>query len=219
MSNRKFFKDAVSRLRAAFADVRLSLSQFEDEDGNVYQYSVLEVGADVYKAGSEGSEPAPNGEYKINDTTSIVVEDGKIAEIKEEELEEAPASSDVEDASEEVASDFGKRLRTKLQDGEMEEFFEELIAGQEILVAKVEELEAEIDALEGDVEEVEKKAEDAVVAAEEAEKAVETIEEGFHKFSKTNAGSKLNLSVIESQFNPNGASNAAKLQSYFSKGK
>src|SRR5690625_4737822 len=85
------FLDLVKQLRGAFNATRLELSQFEDSEGHLYQYSVLEVGAEVFEATAEGSIPASDGVYEVDAYTTIKVEDGKISEIevKEEEVEES----------------------------------------------------------------------------------------------------------------------------------
>jgi len=47
----------------------------------------LVVGADLYIITEEGKQPAPTGEHETEDGKIVVVEDGKIVEIKEKEAE------------------------------------------------------------------------------------------------------------------------------------
>jgi len=47
----------------------------------------LVVGADLFIITEEGRQPAPNGEHETEDGKVVVVEDGKIVEIKEKEAE------------------------------------------------------------------------------------------------------------------------------------
>ena len=206
MTKKNFLKLAAERLYTMFGEA-LKFSQFTDADGNVYQYSTLEVGADVSIAGAEGSEPAPNGEYKVDDTTSIVVEDGKIAEVKVDESKESADDTLEVEAAEDTISEEAPVAEEEVS-ADYEAFIEQLLSGMEALSARVDELESKVNSVDA-------KAEDAIAAAEDAEDKAEAVAEGFSKMTKESKGSKLSFNAIESKFEPNKNKNVSALQSYF----
>lgn len=191
MMKKSKLKESVEALKALFsATVKLVFSQFEDEDGNVYQYSVLEKGAEVFKAGADGVEPAPNGEYKIDEITSIVVVDGLIDEVKSEEVEEVKVEAEI------------------VEDEDMKEFTDETLKAFEELKAMYDELLVKYNELDSKINKVEDKVEDEVKA----------INEGFSKLANTpGSKSKLTKTDVEKTFNINGDKNMSELQSIFSK--
>ena len=67
----------------------LSLSEIPTKEGIVLitDSDDMEVGLEVFVDGDAGLEPAPDGEYTIDDNI-VVVEGGKIAEIKEKPIEQ-----------------------------------------------------------------------------------------------------------------------------------
>lgn len=229
MNKSNLLKEATATLKALFSSVaKLSLSQFEDAEGNVYQYSVLEVGAEVFVATAEGSELAPDGEYKVDELTTIKVEEGKISEVIKEEKEE------VVDGDEEIiveAEDFKGQLKNKLkatgkfEDAELDAILEEIVSAPEVLDEKVEEVaetedEAEllhtlVEGVSALIEEVKEVKSDL----EEAEAKVEVLEEAFSAMSKQPAKeSKLpKLGSVQTLLDPNKTDNLNQIQSIFSK--
>jgi len=224
MNKSNLLKEATATLKALFSSVaKLSLSQFEDSDGNVYQYSVLEVGAEVFIATAEGSELAPDGVYKVDELTTIKVEDGKITEVIKEEKEVVDGEEIIVEAE-----DFKGQLRNKLkatgkfEDAELDAILEEIVYAPEVLEEKVEEVaetedEAEllhtlVEGVTALIEEVKEVKADL----EEAEAKVEVLEEAFSAMSKQPAkDSKLPKSV-SSILEPNKDANFKELQSIFS---
>ena len=67
----------------------LSLSEIPTKEGIVLitDSDDMEVGLEVFVDGDEGLTPAPDGEYTVNESI-VVVEGGKIVEIKEKPLEQ-----------------------------------------------------------------------------------------------------------------------------------
>lgn len=201
MKKNKTIKEAVSALKALFAaTVSLTFSQFEDKDGNIYQYSVLEKGAEVFKAGSEGTEPAPDGEYKVDEFTTIIVKDSVIEEVitKEEVKEEVPAEL------EEVVAP----VTEVDEDVDMKEFTETVLKTFEELKEKYSQLEAKVAEIEGRITKVE----------DEVKEDIEAISEGFSKLSNSPASkSRIVKTDVEQFLDPNKGANISALQSAFSK--
>lgn len=226
MNKTNLLKDATATLKALFSSVaKLSLSQFEDADGKIYQYSVLEVGAEVFVATAEGSELAPNGEYKVDELTSIKVEDGKITEViseKEEEVENPEVEVEI------IGEDFKSKLKSKLKatgkfnDEELESILEGIIEEPEVLEAKVEEVaesavEAEllttlVEGVSALIEEVKEVKADL----DEAEAKVEVLEEAFSALSKQPATQSKLPKSVSNIVEPNKDGNFKELQSIFS---
>jgi hypothetical protein len=131
MGKMKRFKAALLKALAEFANVTTDkgiLAWDGDED--------LKVGDDVYIEDAEGNRtPAEEGEYKTEDNKTIVVAEGKVADILDPEVEiDAPEADEAvaEEAAEEqtlasVATDKGDLL----YDGE-------LAVGTEVFVADAE---------------------------------------------------------------------------------
>lgn len=103
MSKIKRFKAALARLLAEFGNVSTDkgvLAWDGDED--------LKEGDAVYVEDADGNrETAPDGDYVTSDNKTIVVADGKVAEIRDPEAEVAPTE---EPAQEEAAAEqkFGR---------------------------------------------------------------------------------------------------------------
>ena len=105
MSKIKRFKAALARLLAEFGNVSTDkgvLAWDGDED--------LKAGDAVYVEDQEGNrEVAPDGDYVTSDNKTIVVADGKVAEIRDPEAEVAPAEEPAqEEAAQEPEQTFGR---------------------------------------------------------------------------------------------------------------
>lgn len=126
-----------------------------------------EIGENIYIVDEEGNEEvAPNGEYRIEGEEVIVIEDGKVVEIRDERQ---PAEEPVEEVVEE------------LEDVEIVEPAEPAPVDEVIDVIPEEEpqedaLEARLAAIEARLTAIEER-----LAALEAEPAVESAEETFKK--------------------------------------
>ena len=100
MSKIKRFKAALARMLAEFGNISTDkgvLAWDGDED--------LKAGDAVYIEDQEGNrETAPDGDYVTSDNKTVVVADGKVAEIRDPEAEVAPA----EEAAQEPKQKFGR---------------------------------------------------------------------------------------------------------------
>lgn len=223
MTKKSLLKEALESLKSTFSTVsKLAFAQFEDEDGNVYQYSVLEVGAEVFKAGADGSEPAPSGEYKVDENTTITVEEGRITDIKKFEKE---AEAEVEVKEEEFSGDLRSKLKAtgKFEDAELDALLEDFVDSEAEKVEVAEEVaesEAEAELITELVEGVsalveEVKQEKAEIAEVKAE--IEALKDGFAKFSQSKVESKLKGKFKLDVMEPNKEANNKNLQSIFSR--
>lgn len=101
MGNLKRFKAALLKALAEFANVSTDkgiLAWDGDED--------LKVGDAVYIEDAEGNRtPAEDGDYKTDDNKTIVVVDGKVAEINDPEVDIEPTEEAEPIAEEEVADE------------------------------------------------------------------------------------------------------------------
>ena len=69
----------------------MHLSEIKTNKGELISETVIEVGSEVFiEDANDMLVPAPDGEYVTQDEVTIVVADGKVAEIREKEVEEAP---------------------------------------------------------------------------------------------------------------------------------
>ena len=100
MSKIKRFKAALARMLAEFGNISTDkgvLAWDGDED--------LKAGDAVYIEDQEGNrETAPDGDYVTSDNKTVIVADGKVAEIRDPEAEVAPA----EEAAQEPEQKFGR---------------------------------------------------------------------------------------------------------------
>ena len=125
MSKINRFKAALAKMLAAFGNVstdRGILAWDGEED--------LKAGDDVYIEDREGNrEPAPDGEYVTSDAKTIVVESGKVAEIKDPEAEVSPEEPVEVEETEEV-----RMVETDKGKLEWNDEGEDLKAGDEVFV-------------------------------------------------------------------------------------
>ena len=69
----------------------VNLSEIKTNKGELISETVIEVGSEVFiEDANDMLVPAPDGEYVTQDEVTIVVADGKVAEMREKEVEEAP---------------------------------------------------------------------------------------------------------------------------------
>jgi hypothetical protein len=134
MSKIKRFKAALARLLAEFGNVSTDkgiLAWDGDED--------LKEGDAVYIEDQEGNRTdAPDGDYVTTDAKTIVVADGKVAEIRDPEAEVAPEepAREPEQRFGRIATDNGELI----WDGE-----EDLEAGRDVFVERDGEPEPAVD--------------------------------------------------------------------------
>ena len=69
----------------------MHLSEVKTNKGELISETVIEVGSEVFiEDANDMLVPAPDGEYVTQDEVTLVVADGRIAEMREKEVEEAP---------------------------------------------------------------------------------------------------------------------------------
>ena len=104
MSKFKRFKAALARFLAEFGNISTDkgvLAWDGDED--------LKEGDAVYIEDADGNrEAAPDGDYVTSDAKTVVVADGKVAEIRDPEAEVAPEEPAQEEAEKEPEQTFGR---------------------------------------------------------------------------------------------------------------
>ena len=134
MGKMKRFKAALLKALAEFANVTTDkgiLAWDGDED--------LKVGDEVYIEDAEGNRtPAEDGDYKTDDSKTIVVVDGKVAEIRDPEIDvDAPEAEETTEETTEEASEETALASVATDKGDL--LYEgELAVGTEVFVADAE---------------------------------------------------------------------------------
>ena len=166
----------------------LSLSEIPTKEGIVLvtDSDDMEVGLEVFVDGDAGLEPAPDGEYTVDDNI-VVVEGGKIVEIKEKPIEQ-PIETPVETPMQEEEKTEEKPIETPIDNPTepMEPTIEELKNLIEEQKSMIETLKSENETLKAEIEELKKKLEEPLAEpAEEQFKNEKPIEkENKIDFSK-----------------------------------
>ena len=168
-----FSKANLFKLKKAL----LSLEEISTKEGIVLVTDTdnLTVGLEVFVDGTEGLEPAPDGEYTVGENI-VLVEGGKIVEIKvkpiEQPTEETPTEETpmeqvetVEEVVEEQPTEETPTEETPTEEPTIST--DELNAIIDEQKAMIEELKAEIENLKAENEELKKKLEEP--AAQPAE--------------------------------------------------
>ena len=196
--------------RLALARMLKLYTEVTTEDGTVLvsesEDNEIKVGDEVYISGEDGLMPAPDQEYvdTVNNRI-IVVAGGTVTEIREKEIENAPAEEGTQENTEEnmennEGSDNGEgNDNNDATDGtgstsEMETENETLKAENEALKAKVAELEATVSDLEDQVAAYKAKEEETEPAADDVEKFSKT---GNKALDKKLAAAKVILNAIK----------------------
>ena len=166
----------MSRLQKIKAELARMLMKFEviKTDNGVLEYEgELAVDTEVFIVDAETEErtPAADGEYVLEDGRTLVVEGGKITEIKEkvEEIEPETTEETEPEQTEEVEAEEVEPETT--EETEPETVEETVVEVVEETVDEVAELKGRIDALEALVKEL-------------AEKVLGIAQETEEKFSK-----------------------------------
>ena len=148
----------------------LSLSEVTTKEGVVLiTDGDLEVGLEVFVDGDEGLTPAPDGEFTIDDNI-VVVEGGKIIEIKEKPIEqpvETPVETPMEN-EEKPEEKMEETIETPI-DTPMEPSIEELKNLIEEQKTMIETLKSENETLKSEIEELKKKLEEPIAQPAEEE--------------------------------------------------
>ena len=154
----------------------LSLSEIPTKEGIVLitDSDDLEVGLEVFVDGDAGLEPAPDGEYTVNESI-VIVQGGKIVEIKEKPIEqpietpeepiETPMQKE-EKPEEKPMENLEEPIETPIDNPE-EPTIEELKNLIEEQKTVIETLKSENETLKAEIEDLKKKLEEPL--AEPAE--------------------------------------------------
>ena len=160
-----FSKANLFKLKKAL----LSLEEVTTEEGIVLitDDETLEVGMEVFVDGTEGLEPAPDGEYTVGESI-VTVEGGKIVSIVEKPIEqptEEPVEPVVEEQPMEEQPVEPVVEEQPIVEGPTTDELQAIIDEQK---AMIEELKAEIETIKAENEELKKKLEEpAAQSAEE----------------------------------------------------
>ena len=162
----------------------LSLSEVTTKEGIVLitDSDDLEVGLEVFVDGDEGLIPATDGEYTVEESI-VVVEGGKIVEIKEKPIEQ-PIDTPIETPMQEEEKP-EEKMETPIETPTIEEL-KNLIEEQKTMI---ENLKVENETLKAEIEELKKKLEEPLAEpAEEQFKNEKPIEKetkiDFSKYIK-----------------------------------
>ena len=169
-----------------------SLSEVTTKEGVVLitDSDDMEVGLEVFVDGDAGLEPAPDGEYTV-DESIILVEGGKIVEIKEKPLEqpmepvvETPIETPMQE-EEKPEEKMEEPIETPIDNPSIEEL-KNLIEEQKTMI---ENLKTENETLKAEIEDLKKKLEEPLAEpAEEQFKNDKPIEKetkiDFSKYIK-----------------------------------
>ena len=166
----------------------LSLSEIPTKEGVILitDSDDMEVGLEVFVDGDEGLTPAPDGEYTV-DESIVVVEGGKIVEIKEKPIEQ-PIDTPIEtpmQEEEKPEENLEEPIETPIDNPSIEEL-KNLIEEQKTVI---EGQKAEIETLKAEIEDLKKKLEEPLAEpAEEQFKNDKPIEKetkiDFSKYIK-----------------------------------
>ena len=173
----------------------LSLSEIPTKEGVILitDSDDMEVGLEVFVDGDAGLTPAPDGEYTVDDSI-VVVEGGKIVEIKEKPIEqplepvvETPETIETPMQEEEkpVETPVEEPVETPIDTPTIEEL-KNLIEEQKSMI---ENLKSENETLKAEIEDLKKKLEEPLAEpAEEQFKNTKPIEKetkiDFSKYIK-----------------------------------
>ena len=181
-----FSKANLFKLKKAL----LSLEEIPTKEGVVLiTDGDIEVGLEVFVDGDEGLTPAPDGEYTV-DESIVVVEGGKIVEIREKPIEQ-PIETPIETPMQEEEKPEEKMeeiIETPIDNPE-EPSIEELKNLIEEQKTVIEGQKAEIETLKAEIEDLKKKLEEPLAQpAEEQFKNTKPIEKetkiDFSKYIK-----------------------------------
>ena len=136
----------------------LSLSEIPTKEGVILitDSDDTEVGLEVFVDGDEGLTPTPDGEYTVDDSI-VVVEGGKIVEIKEKPIEQ-PVETPIETPMQEEEKPEEKpeeKIETPIDNPSIEEL-KNLIEEQKSMI---ENLKSENETLKAEIEDLKKKLE------------------------------------------------------------
>ena len=146
----------------------LSLSEIPTKEGIVLitDSDDMEVGLEVFVDGDAGLMPAPDGEYTVDDNI-VVVEGGKIVEIKEKPLDqpiETPEETIETPMQEEEKPE--EKMETPIVGGPSIDELQAIIEEQKSMI---ENLKSENETLKVEIEDLKKKLEEPLAQSAEEE--------------------------------------------------
>ena len=147
----------------------LSLSETPTKEGPVLitDSDEMEVGLEVFVDGDEGLVPATDGEYTVNESI-IVVEGGKIIEIKEKPIEQ-PVETPIETPMENMEKPMENPIDNPEEPSEESSTIDDLNSIIEEQKAMIETLKSENENLKSEIEELKKKLEEPIAQPAEEE--------------------------------------------------
>lgn len=174
MTKLELIKAKLASLLLHFATVKTDKAVLE------YDAEELVVGTDVFVTDENGErKPAEDGNYVTEDEKTIVVADGKVAEILEKEEEVEPTEEPVEEPTEEVTAEEEVTEETPAEEPTEEEPTNDSEESNEEpkdeLAEKVTALEAKVEELIAIVEKLVEKSEADNVAVEERLSKIEKM--------------------------------------------
>jgi len=76
------YQEAIKKINKLLGLYKFNSYKLADGSNELITESNLAVGEPIFIITENGQLPAPNGEYEMEDTTKIKIEDGKVQEIK-----------------------------------------------------------------------------------------------------------------------------------------
>jgi hypothetical protein len=76
------YRDAIRKINKLFGFQKFNSYKLKDSDQELVLHNDLAIDEPVYIITNDGHLPAKDGEYLLEDTTKIKIEDGKVQEIK-----------------------------------------------------------------------------------------------------------------------------------------
>ena len=158
------------------AKMILNLAQIKTNKGELISETVIEVGSEVFiEDVNDMLVAAPDGEYVTQDEVTIVVADGRIAEIREKEQEEQPTEEQQTEAEAEVEQEEQQPEQEPEQEPEADPKDEEIAR----LQAQIEELnniivekDEEIGRLKAELEKSDSKPAEEQLKSQKAAKSI-----------------------------------------------
>lgn len=128
-------QEIINKIREIFSMTTEKFSVYKNEEGVEFRIEELEIEKEVYIITPEGELPAPDGEIKLEDGTKVKVMEGKITDLKIEDMEEdTEMEKDVEVEVEAEKTEEEKMAEATLVDGTIVEVDGEFEVGAEIYV-------------------------------------------------------------------------------------
>ena len=129
------------------AKMILNLAQIKTNKGELISETVIEVGSDVFiEDVNDMLVAAPDGEYVTQDEVTIVVVDGKVAEMREKEQQEQPTDEQPMD-EQPTEQPLAEEQPTEEQEPEQEQEPENQEPVEDEKDKRIKELEAQVEEL------------------------------------------------------------------------